>query len=201
MQRPRSLGGLPAEATVDGPAVLRKEIYNSMKESGIDMESIGGIECFSKEIWFVVFKTRRQREAAKNKTIKLHGLEFQLVITDIERPNYTWVRIFGYPLDSNSTILDKTMSLYGELMSLTDDLDRHLGIKTGVKTAQFKSLKVPSEKRVGIVNERVTRQKAAKPGKFVESAAILGTQKAHVHKDDAFTAKKKATNRTYVYSI
>ena len=52
MQRPRSLRltleGLPAEATVDGPAILRKEVYNSLKEANIDVKTIDDIECFSK---------------------------------------------------------------------------------------------------------------------------------------------------------
>ena len=62
MARPRSLllklEGLPAEATADGPAVLRKEIYNAMKDGGIDMKTVDGLECFSKTTWYVVFNTR-----------------------------------------------------------------------------------------------------------------------------------------------
>lgn len=108
------------------------------------MKTIDGIECCSKVLWFI--ETRRQREAAKDKTLKLHDIEFRFESTEIERPTYTWVRLFGYPLDSNNDILEKNMRLYGELVSLTDDVDGRLQIKTGVKIAQFKSLKgnIPS---------------------------------------------------------
>ena len=41
-------GGLPAEATIDGPAVLRKVIYNSLKDGKVDMDTVEGIECFNK---------------------------------------------------------------------------------------------------------------------------------------------------------
>jgi hypothetical protein len=91
-----------------------------MKYSGIEEESKEGLECFSKETWYAVFKTRRQREIAKNATITLHKRDFQLVSTDIERTKYTWVRIFSY-------ILDQTMQHYGELTYLTDNVDGCLG--------------------------------------------------------------------------
>ncbi|CAB4042080.1 zinc finger CCHC domain-containing 3-like [Paramuricea clavata] len=94
MQRPRSLRltleGLPAEATVDGPVILRKEIYYSLKEGNIVVKTNDGIECFSKVLWFIVFEIQRQREAAKDKTLKLHNIEFHLESTKIERPTYMW---------------------------------------------------------------------------------------------------------------
>lgn len=150
MNRPRSLllslENIPAEATVAGPAVLRREIFNSLRESGIHTQNVEGIECFSKVIWYVVFKTKEQRQQAKNKEIKLHNQVFKLQCNEMERPVYRWVRIYGYPLDSRDDILKKTMSLYGELLTVTDDVDSMIGIKTGVKVAQFKSLKgnIPS---------------------------------------------------------
>ena len=62
MVRPRSLElsleGLLAEATVDGPVALRVAIYNSLKDAGIEMSTIEGIECYSKIVWYVVFNTR-----------------------------------------------------------------------------------------------------------------------------------------------
>jgi hypothetical protein len=54
------------------------------------------------------------------------------------RPTNIWVKIFGYPLDSK--ILEQTLSLYGKLVSVTDDLDSRINIKTGIKHAQFESL-------------------------------------------------------------
>ena len=157
MARPRSLflnlDGIPAEATVDGPAVLRKVIYNSIKEGNVDMKTIDGIECFSKTIWYIVFKTKQARAAAKDTEIELHGQKFKLVSTEYERPRvtYTWVRLYGYPLDADPTYVEKTMQVYGELVSLTDDIDGRLQIKTGVKIAQFSSLKgnIPSFVHVG----------------------------------------------------
>ena len=115
------------------------------------MKTIDGIECFSKTHWYVVFKQRRDKEQAKNSKITLHGKEFTLVSTEIERPTYTWVRLFGYPLDSPADFLQRTMGLYGELVSITDDIDGRLQIKTGIKIAQYKSLKgnIPSFISVG----------------------------------------------------
>jgi len=157
MSRPRSLllnlEGLPAEATADGPAVLRKVIYNSLKDGGIKMDTIEGIECFSKVLWYVVFTTRMAKRETKDKTIELYGENYTLSSTEYERPRvqYTWVRLYGYPLDTDSTYLQKTMSMYGELVSLTDEMDGRLQIKTGVKLAQFTSLKgnIPSFVHVG----------------------------------------------------
>ena len=163
MQRPHSLflslEGLPAEATADGPAVLRTEIFNSLRETGMNIQSIDGIECFSKVVWYVVFKTRGHREKAKNKKIKLYGMEFNLASTEVERVYYTWVRLFGYPLDSPIEFLQKTMGLYGDLVAVTDDIDSRLEIKTGIKIAQFKSIKgnIPSFILVGKYRVRTER--------------------------------------------
>ena len=75
--RPRSLvlnlEGIPDEATADGPAVLRKVIFNSLKDGGIDTSKIEGIECFSKTLWYVVFKGRLDKRDAKEKKIELYG--------------------------------------------------------------------------------------------------------------------------------
>jgi hypothetical protein len=112
------------------------------------MEKIKGIECFSKTSWYVVFTTRQARTAAKNKSIKLYEKDFALESLEYKRTkvNYTWVRIYGYPLDSDSSFLQKTSTLYGELNCLTYEMDGRLQIKTGVKIAQFSSLKgnIPS---------------------------------------------------------
>lgn len=155
--RPRSLflnlEGVPDEATVDGPSVLRKVIYNSLKDGGIDMQTIEGIECFSKTQWYVVFKRRMDVSNAKNKEIEVHGKTYVLLSTEFERQriNYTWVRLYGYPLDSDSTFLRTTMASYGDLVSIVDEMDGRLQIKTGVKLAQYSSLKgnIPSFIHVG----------------------------------------------------
>ena len=72
------------ETTADGPAVLRKEIYNTLKDGGINMKTIDGLECFSKTTWYVVFNTRQARLAAKGKKIKLYNKEFVLEIMEVE---------------------------------------------------------------------------------------------------------------------
>ena len=76
----------------------------------------------------------------------LESLEYERT-----KVNYTWVRLYGYPLDSDSIFLQKTLTLYGELNSLIDEMDGRLQIKTGVKIAQFSSLKgnIPSFIHVG----------------------------------------------------
>ena len=155
--RPRSLyldlEGLPAEATTDGPAVLRKVIYNSLKDGKVKMDTIEGIECFSKMAWYVVFNTRQARFGAKDIETELYGQKYKLKSTEVERPRitYTWVRLYGYPLDAEPSFVEKTMRTYGELVSLTDDMDGRLQIKTGVKIAQFSSLKgnIPSFVHMG----------------------------------------------------
>ena len=70
-----NLEGLPAEATEDGPAVLRREIHNSLKTAGVNMTTVEGIECFSKQSWYIVFQTRTAKESYKSKTINLHEKE------------------------------------------------------------------------------------------------------------------------------
>ena len=157
MSRPRSLlltlEDPPAEATVDGPAVLRKVIYNSLKDGGVNMDTLEGIECFSQTTWYIVFKTRIAKTEAKDTQIELYGKTYTLASTEYQRPriSYTWVRLYGFPLDTDSQYLEKTMSLYGELIAITDEIDGRLQIKTGVKLAQFTSVKgnIPSFIHVG----------------------------------------------------
>ena len=107
------------------------------------MDTIEGIECFSKMAWYVVFNTQQARFGAKDIEIELYGQKYKLKNTEVERPRitYTWVRLYGYPLDAEPSFVEKTMTMYGELVSLTDDMDGRLQIKTSVKIAQFSSLK------------------------------------------------------------
>lgn len=74
MSRTRSLKltleDLPVEATADGPAPLRVEIFNSIRASGVETKTIEGIECLSQKLWFVVFYERRHRNIYENKQIK-----------------------------------------------------------------------------------------------------------------------------------
>ena len=152
-----NLEGLPAEATVDGPAVLRKVIFDSLKDGGIQTDLIEGIECFSKTHWYVVLKTRIAKRDYKNKTIELYGKTYTLASTEFERPRiqHNWVRLYGYPLDTNSTYLERTMSIYGKLVAVTDEMDGRLQIKMGVKVAQFKSLKENIRSFVHVGRHRV----------------------------------------------
>ena len=147
MVRPRSLElsleGLPAEATVDGPVALRLAIFNSLKDAGVETSTIEGIECYSKNLWFVVFNTRNDRQKYREHKIKLCEKEFVLNSNEaryISRPTYIFVRAYGYPLDAEREILEQTLSLYGDLVELVDDVDRRMGIKTGVRHAKFSKL-------------------------------------------------------------
>ncbi len=67
------------------------------------------------------------------------------------------MRLFGYPLDSPIEFLQKTMGLYGDLVAVTDDIDSRLEIKTGIKIAQFKSIKgnIPSFISVGKYEQHI----------------------------------------------
>jgi hypothetical protein len=145
--RPRSLeltlDGLPDEATVDGPAAFRVVIFNSLKDAGIDKDSIEGIECFSKTLWYVVFHERATRQKYRELTIKIFEKDYKLKSNEFnftDRITYTYVRVYGYPLDSDTETLKQTMEMYGEMVSLTDDMDGRLGIKTGVRTVKYKKL-------------------------------------------------------------
>ena len=145
MARPRplllNLEGLPAEATADGPAVLRKVIFNSLKDGGIQTDLIEGIECFSKTHWYVVLKTRIAKRDYKNKMIELCGKTCTLASTKFERPRiqHTWVRLYGYPLDTDSTYLERMMSIYGELVAVMDEMDGRLQIKRASKWRNLKA--------------------------------------------------------------
>ena len=85
--------------------------------------------------------------------IELYRQKYKLKSMEIERPRitYTWVRLYGYPLDAELSFVEKTMRMYGELVTLTDDIDGRLQIKTVVKIAQFSSLKgnIPSFVHIG----------------------------------------------------
>jgi hypothetical protein len=61
-------------------------------------------------------------------------------MNSISRITYTYVRVYGYPLDSDTETLKQTMEMYGEMVSLTDDMDGRLDIKTGVRTVKYKKL-------------------------------------------------------------
>ena len=146
MARPRSLllslEEPPAKATADGPAALRKVIYKSLK-GGVKMDTVEGIECFSQTTWYVVFKTQAAKADATETKIELYGKTYTLTSVDYQRPriSYTWVRLYGFPLDTDSKYFEKTMTLYRDLISIIDEMDRRLQIKTGVKLAQFSNLK------------------------------------------------------------
>lgn len=167
MARPRSLqlllDDLPDEVTVDGPSAVRVTIFNSIVKAGVVHDEIEGIECLSKKLWFVVFCERNQRQKYIDKEIELFGKTFRLKSTDpprIQRPNYTYVKIFGYPLDTRSDILEQCMRVYGDLMDIRDDIDNTINIKTGVKTAKYTKLNedIPSFIYAGRYHVRTSYQ-------------------------------------------
>ena len=147
MVRPRSLElvleGLPAEATVDGPVALRLVIFNSLKDAGVDTESIEGIECLSKTLWYIVFNTRINRQKYRDYKINISGKEYTLSSNEMRtttRPTYIFVRAYGFPLDADRQTLEQTLGLYGDLIEVIDDVDGRLGIKTGVRYAKYSKL-------------------------------------------------------------
>ena len=147
MVRPRSLElvleGLPAEATVDGPVALRLVIFNSLKDAGVDTESIEGIECLSKTLWYIVFNTRIDRQKYRDYKVNISGKEYTLSSNEMRtttRPTYIFVRAYGFPLDADRQTLEQTLGLYGDLIEVVDDVDGRLGIKTGVRYSKYSKL-------------------------------------------------------------
>ena len=149
--------------------------------------------------------TTRQREATNTK-LQLHGKEFILTSTNINRVNYTWVRLFGYPLDAPVETLRLKMALHGELVSITDDVDGPLQIKTGIKIAQYKRLRWESTGCVQHIEgklapaetaiNRATRPKSAKPARYAENVANLVTPKGTAPTDSVITVGKRAMKPT-----
>ena len=141
------------------------------------MSTLEGIECYSKTVWYVVFNTRADRQKYKEEKIKLHGQEYELKSNQARftaRPTYIYVRAYGYPLDADRDTLQQTLSLYGDLVELTDDMDGRLGIKTGVRYAKFSKLNenIPSyiyagqyQVRTGYKNQRQTCRNCHKEGR------------------------------------
>ena len=142
MVGPRSLELLLTEATVDGPVALRLAIFNSLQDAGINKDSIEGIECFSKILWYIVFNTIEDTTKYSERSITLFEREYTLKSNDryTARPNYIFVRIYGYPLDAERETLEQTLGLYGDMEDITDDVDGRMGIKTGVRHARFSKL-------------------------------------------------------------
>lgn len=147
MARPRSLQAildLPEESTVGGPTPVRIQLFESLVNSGISRDEIEGLECRSKSIWFVVFYNRGTRQKYVNKDFEIYGKSYKLLDNDIySRPKNTYVKIFGYPIDTNMNILKQSLEVHGQLITIREDFDRTIGIKTGVKTAIFSKLTRP----------------------------------------------------------
>jgi hypothetical protein len=146
-------------------------------DAGIDRALIEGIECLSKKLWFIVFKERVQRQKYINKDIQLYLKVFTLKSTDVirpERPRYTYVKVFGYPLDTKADLLEQSLSLYGKLIEVTDDIDTTIMIKTSRNTA--------------------------KQARSVECVVTRVTVKVIAQRNDATFAKRKATNRVSAQS-
>ena len=149
-----TLEDLPAEATVDGPPLLRMEILNALVASNTLKDDIEGIECMSQTRWYIVFNTEAVRNQNIGKTIKLFDKEFTLAHPNPPRPKkprFIHVRVFGYPLDSDRETLRKAMNYYGELSHINDLIDQRLNLKTGVKELVYTELghEIPSFVYVG----------------------------------------------------
>lgn len=135
--------GLPEEATADGPSALRVAIYNGLKNANVDTSTIEGIECFSKSAWFIVFTTKENRNKYRDLGLRIYDKDFILRSGDYraqQRVYFTYVRIYGFPLDADSEVLKQTLALYGDLNDLSDETDKRINIKTGVKIGKFTKL-------------------------------------------------------------
>ena len=153
-----SLDSVGEEATVAGPPAVRMDIMVSLQEAGIDKTDVEGIECQSKNKWYVVFKDGQTRNSNLNKEIELYEKTVKLAHPNPPRhsgaaggPRYKYVKVFGYPLDSDAAILRKAMTYYGTISHIQDLIDQRLNIKTGVRNIAFTSLdhEIPSFVYVG----------------------------------------------------
>lgn len=125
-------------ATVDGPRVIRLDILNALEQAGISRDILDGIESSSKNKWFIVFKTTYERYISIGKTITIGEKDHILrhpIPTRPKEQKYTKVRIFGFPLDSDTELLEKVLAFYGKIKSITDIYDHTCDLKTGVKYA------------------------------------------------------------------
>ena len=124
---------LEEAATDDGP-ILRIEVLTSLQAAGISKESIDGIEYQSKIKWFVVFKDAETRNKNIDTQITIRQETYAL-----EHPNpayqkrQTQVKVYGYPLDSDTQLLARVLGYYGPVKGMKDMVDKSCDIKTGVK--------------------------------------------------------------------
>lgn len=80
------------------------------------------------------------RRVAVGKKIKLHDQEFLLQNPNPPRDRLarlTKMRVYGYPLDSETETLKKTFAYYGKITTLKDLTDRACEVKTGVQELSF----------------------------------------------------------------
>jgi hypothetical protein len=75
---------------------------------------IEGIAFHNQKHWFIVFCTADQRNKALGTTIKINKRKYVLEHPDKpKRAPVKHVRIFGYPLESETSVLEKAMAVYG----------------------------------------------------------------------------------------
>lgn len=212
MSRTRSLKltleDLPVEATADGPAPLRVEIFNSIRASGVETKTIEGIECLSQKLWFVVFYERRHRNIYENKQIKLDEKEYFLTTTEPvrpARPQFVCVKLFEYPLDAKAEILKQRLGIYGELIDITDDKDKVIKISKIYHASRTDSLLFTQadiiyarhtqdrRKRVETVQSPVIPPQicCANQVKYVGSAVTQGHNKINCPEKRCYFCKEK----------
>ena len=149
-----SLDGIGEEATAAGPPAVRMDILASLEDVDIDKTDIEGIECQSKTKWYVVFKDGQTRNKHLNTEIEVYNMKVKLSHPNPPRqttgagggPRYKYVKIFGFPLDSDASILRKSMAYYGNISHIQDLIDQRLNIKTGVRNISYTTLEheIPS---------------------------------------------------------
>ena len=85
------------------------------KTGGVKMDTLEGIKWFSQTIWYVIFKTRVAKTDATDTQIELYGKTYKLTSAEYQYPgiSYTWVRLYGFPLDTDSKYLKKNVIVWG----------------------------------------------------------------------------------------
>jgi hypothetical protein len=215
MSRPRTavltLGDQSEEVTGDSLSALRIEILNALVGAGIDCVSIEGIVFHNQKHWFIVFQTLDQRNKALGTTVEINKGKYVLQHPDKpKRAPLKRVRIFRYPLESETSVLEKAMAVYGTVSHTKELKDEALDIKTGVRIVAFEkitrdipsctlgnskydALMTASQRPVATARKLVTSRGTAKLAEYAKNAATPITRKTVAPIAHAITVRREGT--------
>ena len=157
-----SLEGLPAEkVTVADPPALRLEILKGLLSIGVEQEAIEGIECQSKQRWYIVFYQPRVRNNYIGQLVEIYETRLQLTHPNPpkpKKPQLIHVKIYNYPLDSSTDFLKRALKYYGPISYVNDLIDKQCQVKTGIRDVAFEKLdhEIPSYVYIGKHQVRCT---------------------------------------------